>query len=120
MLSGKVFRRVQESPPEAVTLKIVTDGHASKRGHCARHVDSNDACWRIPNPKQERIVTRPMLVGMVRIVPRPDAPKLEENTAAYRVIRRPVVISRESTKLCRLRGQISGGDVFASAKMTSI
>jgi hypothetical protein len=101
-------------------LKIVTNGHASKRGHCAAHVDSNDTCRRVANPKEKWIVIRPMLVGMIRIVSRPDAPKLEENTAAYRVIRRPVVISRESTKLYRLRGQVSGGDVFASAKMTSM
>ena len=63
---------------------------------------------------------RPMLVGTVRIVFRADAAKLEENTSAYRVICRPVVICRESTKLWCLSGQVSRGDAVASAKITSM
>ena len=102
------------------TLKIVTNRHASKRGYCVGQVDSDDSCRRLANPKEEWIVTWPTFVGMVRIVPRPEAAKLEKYTAAYRVIRRPVIIGRKSAKLWRLRSQVSRGDVLASAKITSM
>ena len=120
MLSRKTFSLVQESPSVPSTLKIVTNGHASKRGHRPGHVDSNDACRYIANPEEKWIMVRPMLVGAVRIVFRPNAAKLEENTPAYRVIRRPVALCRKGAELWRLRGQVSRGDAFASARITSM
>ena len=117
MLSGKKFRRLQETASVASTLKIVTNGHAAKRRHRAGDVDSDDARRLIANPKEKWIVIAQMLIGMVRIVSRPDAAKFEENTPAYRVICRPVAICRESTKLWRLLGHVPGGDIFPSARV---
>jgi hypothetical protein len=120
LLPSKAFRRAQESSSQAAPLKIVTNRNASKRGHDACNVDTDDTYWRLAVPKQHWVVARPPLVGTVGIVGVAHSAELEEDAPTDRVVRHPVVFCRKSTKLWRLHTQVSRGDVFASAKIASM
>jgi hypothetical protein len=90
VLLGELRCQLQHPPSISTTLQIVAHGNAAKQRDVVVNIDTNDADGGCTVPQNERVVVRPMLVGMLRIVRRSFSTKLEQHSAANRVIRRPI------------------------------
>ena len=89
MLLGELCGQLQHAASVAAALHVIAHGNAAKHRDVVMNVDTNGADGDRTVPQDERVVIRPMFVGMVRVVRPPASAKLEQNSAANGVIRGP-------------------------------
>jgi hypothetical protein len=86
----KLGGQLEQLSPVAAALQVIAHSDTPEHSDVAMDIDPNDADGHSAVPQNERVVIRPMVIGMVGVV-RGSAPaKLEQHSPANRVIRYPI------------------------------